>query len=693
MSSSGFQATGPLASSTPVTTSLLERLVSAAHAAQRPILFGLRMWASVCLAAFLAFWLQLDSPTWAATTAAITCQPSLGATLRKASFRMVGTIIGAIAIVIITICFPQDRVGFLLALAVWGSACGFVATILQNFASYAAALAGYTAAIVAMYQLGSTGGANGDVLTLAIDRASEICLGIVCAGVVLAGTDFGTARRDLAAKIATLTAGIANGLTATFIIPKSQFLEAQLVRRQLVRDVAGLSPIIDQAIGESSELRARSRVLQDAVSGLFTAIASWRITAEHLHELPADTGERAATAALRVIPDHFRCGRLDGETARRWAADPLELRQSARETAFALMRLPAQNPSDRLVADQAAHAMLGLAHAFNGLMFVDDPRRAEAGARMARLHVPDWLPPSVNAGRIFITMGLAQLFWIITAWPNGASAITFATVIVILFSPRDEQAYPMARSSFYGMILVTIIAAVIDFVVLPKMQTFLGFSLTLGLALVPLGALSAQPWNSGMFMIMAFNLSPLLGIRNVMVYDASQFFNSAAGIIIGTGFAALMFRLIPPLSPAQRARRLLALTLRDLRRLAERARTVRPRDWQDRIFGRLSVLPQTAELAQGARLVAALSLGTEIIRLRRVAAQLAIRQELEPALSAIADGQSRVAVQWLTQADQVLAAPVDHDPDPEARLRARARMCAMREALTLFTDYFDGRER
>ena len=67
---------------------------------------------------------------------------------------MVGTIIGAIAIVIITICFPQDRVGFLLSLALWGSACGFVATILQNFASYAAALAGYTAAIVAMYQLG-----------------------------------------------------------------------------------------------------------------------------------------------------------------------------------------------------------------------------------------------------------------------------------------------------------------------------------------------------------------------------------------------------------------------------------------------------------------------------------------------------------------------------------------------------------
>jgi uncharacterized membrane protein YccC len=670
--------------------SLLDRLITAARAAQRPILFGLRLWGSVCLAAWLAFYLQLDSPTWAATTAAIVAQPSLGATLRKASFRMVGTIIGAIAIVIITICFPQDRVGFLLSLALWGSACGFVATILQNFASYAAALAGYTAAIVAMYQLGATGGAGGDVLMLAIDRTSEICVGIVSAGVVLAGTDFGGARRELNARTANLTAAIVNGVTVTFLTPKSRFHEAQLLRRQLVRDVAALSPIIDQAIGESSELRARSRVLQDAVSGLFTALAAWRIAAEHLNELSHELGERAANLVLQVIPDHFRCGTLDSDAATRWAADPLELRQSARQTALALMRLPAQNPSQRLVADQAAHALLGLAHAFNGLVFIDDPRRAEVSARTARLRVPDWLPPFINAGRVFVTIGGAALFWIISAWPNGASAITFAAVLVILFSPREEQAYPLALSFFYGMILITIVASVIEFVALPRVDTFLGFSLALGAALVPLGALAAQPWNSAMFQVMAFNLSPLLGIRNVMVYDASQFFNSALGIIVGTGFAALVMRLIPPMSQAERCRRLLALTLRDLRHLAGHGNAVRPRDWQDRVFSRLSVMPQTMELAQGAQLISALTLGTEIIRLRRVADHLAIGQELEPALSAIERGESSVAVGWLAQADRVLAASHDRDPPPEARLRARSRIRAMIEALTLFADYFDG---
>src|ERR1700739_3029370 len=107
---------------------LLLRLPGAARAAGPPLMFGLRLWAAVCLTLYVSFWLELDSPYWAATTAAIVCQPSLGASLRKASFRVVGTIIGATVIVALTAAFPQSRVGFLLALALWGALCGLVAS-------------------------------------------------------------------------------------------------------------------------------------------------------------------------------------------------------------------------------------------------------------------------------------------------------------------------------------------------------------------------------------------------------------------------------------------------------------------------------------------------------------------------------------------------------------------------------------
>ena len=53
------------------------RQANALTAAVPPLLFALRLWASVCLALYIAFWLELDNPFWAGTSAAIVCQPQL----------------------------------------------------------------------------------------------------------------------------------------------------------------------------------------------------------------------------------------------------------------------------------------------------------------------------------------------------------------------------------------------------------------------------------------------------------------------------------------------------------------------------------------------------------------------------------------------------------------------------------------
>jgi hypothetical protein len=65
-------------------------LPQALAALDPPLLFAIRRWASVRLALFTAFWLELDSPYWAGRMAAIVCQPQLGASLRKGWFRMIG---------------------------------------------------------------------------------------------------------------------------------------------------------------------------------------------------------------------------------------------------------------------------------------------------------------------------------------------------------------------------------------------------------------------------------------------------------------------------------------------------------------------------------------------------------------------------------------------------------------------------
>src|SRR6266403_2968876 len=324
------------------------RIVVALRSAGPALLFGLRLWAAVSLALYIAFWLQLDNAYWAGTSAAVVCQPSLGASLRKAWFRMVGTVIGAVVIVVLTARFPQDRTGFLLGLALWGAVCAFVATLLRNFAGYAAALAGLTAAVIASDELGAVGGANSDVFMFAVTRASEICIGIICAGVVLASTAFGGARRRLAAQLATISAEIVEGLTGTFLLVGPEQSKTRPVRRDLIRRITALDPVIDEVLGESSDLRPHSPALEAAAGGLFAALSGWRTAAVHLEFLRSDNGRTEANIVLESIPTELRSVSVQ-EQAADWTIDPSNGRKACVAAARNLTNLAADTPSLRLL--------------------------------------------------------------------------------------------------------------------------------------------------------------------------------------------------------------------------------------------------------------------------------------------------------------------------------------------------------
>jgi len=664
-------------------------LATAGRAAGPPLLFGLRLWASVCLALYVAFWLELDNPYWAGTTAAIVCQPSVGASLRKGWFRMIGTVVGAVMIVVLTACFPQDRLGYLVSLALWGAACALVATLLRNFAAYAAALAGYTAAIIASDDLGAVGGAGGDVFMLAVFRTSEIGLGIVCAGIVLAGTDFGGARRRLAARLAEISAEISDRFAATFSLVGPQLSEMRPVRRDLVRRVIALDPVIDEALGEVSDLRYHSPILQAMVGGLFTAMSSWRVAAVHLEVMPSDQGRHDGELIQRALPQALQSAPVGGD-APSWTVVPSRLRRICAAAMRTYVALPAHTPSLRLLADEAAKVFAGLSLALDALaLLVDDPARFESRRRGFRLRVPDWLPALVNAARAFATIAAVSLFWVITAWPNGAFAIAFAAIGVILFSPRADQAYAITVSFMVGTVLTTAFAAIVKFALLPGVETYLVFCLAIGIVLVPAGALMDQPRQTALFTAMAANFVPLLAPTNPMTFDTQQFYNSALAIVAGVGAAAVSFRLLPPLRPALRARRLLALTLRDLRRLTRGPIPRTAHDWESLTFARLSVLPEQAEPGDAGRLLAALSVGSAIIRLRRAGPQLGLNPELDSALAALAQGHSAAASTELARLDARLASVADAGAQTSLAMRVRGRILLVREVLSQHGVYFD----
>jgi len=679
MAEAGFPARGS------TVTSNAAWLIDASRAAGPALLFGLRLWASVCLALYVAFWLELDNAYWAANTAAIVCQPHLGASLRKGWFRLIGTVIGAVAIVVMTACFPQDRALFLVSLALWGAGCALVATLLRNFAAYAAALAGYTAAIIASDQLGATGGLNGQAFMLAVDRASEICIGIVCAGIVLAGTDLGGARRRLAMQFARLSAEIASRFAGTLLIAGAEFESTQTIRRELTRRVIALDPIIDEALGESSQLRYHSPVLQNAVDGLFVAIASWRTAAVLLARSSEECARREADAVLAEVPKPLRA-RPEQDEATRWMADPTRLLQACDAAVRRLVALPAGAPSLRLLADQTGEALAGISQALNGLtLLLADPARPVARDRgIRRLRIADWLPPLVNAGRAFVVIGAAALFWIITEWPNGAVAMTFAAIAVILFAPRADQAYTTAIGFMIGSVFTVAIAATLKFAALPNVETFATFSLIIGFVLVPVGTFLALQWQPAIFTGIVTPFIPVLAPANPMSYDTQQFYNAALAIVAGVGAGALSFRLLPPLSPPFRTRRLLALTLRDLRRLATGRIPDTLTDWEGRMYGRFAVLPDQAQPLQRSQLMAAFSAGTEIIQLRQTCRRLGLSGGLDAALEDFARGSCAITTARLVDLDRALMSRSD-----AAALRARGLVLAISQALTQHSAYFD----
>src|ERR1700740_118460 len=116
------------------------------------LIFALKTFVASMLALVVALALDLPRPYWAMATVYITSQPLAGATSSKAVYRVLGTVIGAVA------------------------AGAMVPTLLDRQPrSYGFMLAGYTAALIGFPAVSEPG----SMFDLALARVEEITLGIV----------------------------------------------------------------------------------------------------------------------------------------------------------------------------------------------------------------------------------------------------------------------------------------------------------------------------------------------------------------------------------------------------------------------------------------------------------------------------------------------------------------------------------
>ncbi len=619
------------------------------------LLYGLRLAAAVCLALLVAFYLQLDNPSWAGTSASIVCQPVLGASLRKGFFRMVGTVVGATMSVVLTGVFPQNRVGFLVGMALWAAACSFGNTLTRNFSAYGFALAGYTLAIIA----GDSISAPDQVFHLAITRATEIIIGIACAMAVMGLSELGQARGALAHSVDAIGREILARFSDLLRAPADHLREGPDRRRALIGQVAALDPLIDQAIGEEAELRHRVAILRDATFGLFAALSGWRIAESHLAALPDDEARSCAPAVADALPQVWHAAAIaEFEPASQGAAERHDDYAAAR--ALAEVRTK-DGVSLRLLADAAGNVVLGLASAANGLTLLRDPARARDPRHRPGFVVADYLPAVVNALRTFFAILAGILFWILTEWPSGLGAITFLAVTVLLLAPQQEKSGRAALGFGIGTVLTACLAGIVNFALLPNHEGFLALALILSAFLVPLAALSTVPALAPYLVATTMNFTPLVGPTNEISFDTLGFYNSALGIVSGCLAGALALALVPPVPRGTRADRLVRLTVRDLRAMAAGRSHLTPDLWQHRVYARLVALPEDVDPIFGSRLVAALSMGLQVLRVRSLAKADAVGEALRDSLDRLAAGDVDGMLAGLDGVDAALRSADDGD--------------------------------
>ena len=108
----------------------------------------------VLVASLFAMWLslkfELDQPRTAMLTVAIVMQSRSGMVFAKSYYRLLGTLVGIIISLILVDLFAQERVLFLLCMALWIGLCTAGSMVYRNHQSYGFVLAGYTLCIVGL---------------------------------------------------------------------------------------------------------------------------------------------------------------------------------------------------------------------------------------------------------------------------------------------------------------------------------------------------------------------------------------------------------------------------------------------------------------------------------------------------------------------------------------------------------------
>lgn len=600
----------------------------------RHLVFSANAFAGALLALFLSFEIGLERPFWAMVTVYIASQPLSGASVSKGVFRLIGTVVGAGAAVLMVPAFVNAPVLLTLVMALWVGGCLFVSLMDRTPRSYLFMLAGYTAAFVGF----PSAGHPEQVFGTAVLRAQEIGLGVFCAMLfhsIIFPLSVGDAvrdrLRDILADAERWTADALSGASSP---------ETEMERRRLANDTTELHLLGTHLPYDTARIRPERRTLAALQDRLVLLLPMASAIEDRIVTL------RAAGA----LPEHL--DRLI-EDVRSWikdpaAADPDMLHERAealsREAASrhdwnALLQVNLAGRLAELIVLLGTIRSLARAIRFPEEKLPQALRQTIRAARPRKFHL-DYGLALRSAFAAVLAIGGCAAFWIFSGWPDGATATMIAAVMCCFFAAMDDPTVAQ-RGFLYGTAAGIPLVGLYLFAILPMISGFPLLALVLAPLFLPLGVVVAFPALAGATMPLVVGIAGGLALNNNYgPSDFATFVNSNFALCAGVLAAIFATRLVRVLDPAAAVLRVLRAGWRDLADAAE-GRSIRsPAAWTSRMLDRVGlILPRLPRAAADLRLA-----GTDALRDLRVG--LGVLQVREAARTT-PSGAARVALERL----------------------------------------------
>lgn len=510
------------------------------------MLFSLKCLLAATLGLYVSLRIGLTRPFWVIGTVYLVSQPMSGATLSRGLFRLLGTVGGAVATVLLVPRFANAPLVLSVVLAAWMGLCLYLAMLDRTPRAYAFLLAGYTTSLIGFPAVM----VPDDVFTIAITRVQEISIGILAATLVHGLLLPRPVSPRVHARVASVLSDAERWTRDMRAGANETVLAAD--RSKVAADLLELHTLSIHLPFDSVHGVAQVQILRALHDRMLDVLMLSSAVDESLAQLRAQPAGTAHTTWQELM-------RAD------LCARQAELDAAHHECRLLEAQLHAARP------DWRRHVPAHLARKANGHVLHRDHRIALRSALGA-----------------FVGIVLACALWIITAWSDGATAVSIIGTACVLFGTTEAPAGHVMRY-LIGSTIGVVIGLFYALVIFPGLSDFVGLAMALAPALLVCGSfLSRPPFIMGALgVVLTFPLIAGLGATNATHIAGAL--NSSLALFVGTAAALCSMSLLQTLDSNRSRARLQDVIRRDIARLA--AGQVRnASDWTSRMVDRLALL-------------------------------------------------------------------------------------------------------